>query len=163
MACFSSAAGLSLGVFFSYWLTFVVFLASVCWTLALLWLVTEVIDRRSLAAVAGLAFASYCLLMSGYPQFIILQGYLLVVFTAARLWRIRDRRESVRAAVLIGGAVLVGALAALPPYLDVAIAARRSSRLEVPDEFFLTAVPRFHGWKDVVLFLSQMLMHSVRN
>jgi len=156
VACFSSAAGLSLGVFFSYWLTFVMFLASVCWTMALLWLVTEVIDRRSLAAVAGVAFASYCLLMSGYPQFVILQGYLLVAFTVARLWRIRDRRESVRAAVLIGGAVLVGAIAALPPYLDVAIAAQRSIRLEVPDEFFLSALPRFQGWKDIVLFVSQM-------
>jgi hypothetical protein len=155
VACFSGAAGLSLGVFFSYWLTFVMFLSSMCWTLALLWLVTEVIDRRSPAAVAGVSFAVCCLLVSGYPQFVILQGYLLVGFTLVRLSCIRERRESVRAAVLIAGAVIVGALAALPPYLDVAIAAQRSSRLNVADEFFLSVLPRLQDWKHVLLFLSQ--------
>lgn len=157
LACFSSAAGLSLGMFFSYWLTFVMFLASVCWTLALLWLVTELIDRRSLLAAAGVSFATYCLLMSGYPQFVILQGYVLAAFTVIRLWRLHDRHASLRASAILAGALLVGVIMALPPYLDVAISAQRSSRLNVSDDFFLAVLPRLQGGKDVILFLSQIV------
>ena len=46
-ACFAGAASLALSSFAIYWLTFVMLLSGLCWTLAILWLVVRFLDRGS--------------------------------------------------------------------------------------------------------------------
>jgi hypothetical protein len=158
LACFSIAAGLSLGTFSAYWLTFVMFLATLCWTLALLWLLTEFIKHRSLIVLAGIAFASYSLLMTGYPQSIVIHAYLIVGFTIMRLWQAPHRLKGKLYTILaLAGAALIGAVTALPPYLDVLINTQRSFRSAVGDGFFLAAVPSIKSINQLCFFLFQLV------
>jgi len=152
-----SAVGLSLGTFFAYWQSFVMFLATLTWTLALLWLIAEFLQRRSLIVAAGIAFATYSLLMTGYPQYVIMQAYLLLSFTLLNLWRSpHPTREKCASALALVGSVSIGVLTTLPVYLDLVLAAQRSARLQVNDTFFLAALPPLQNFTDLGTFLSQL-------
>lgn len=153
--CLVAALGLSLGVFPTYWMTFALFLWGIAWTLALLWLVARELERPSLARLAGIAFALYALLLSGYPQQIVWHAYLLVGFALWRLARVPGGRARALALARLGAAVLVGLAAVLPVYLDVAQNARLSARLGADTAFFLKILPPLGGWRNVAGFLLQ--------
>ncbi len=86
------AIGLALTTAISYWATFVMFLFPVCWTVCLLWLITEFLRAPSWMTALGLAFATYSLLLTAYPQVIILDAYLVGGFVLFRL----QKENSVR-------------------------------------------------------------------
>lgn len=157
LACFSIAAGLSLGTFFAYWLTFVMFLATWCWTLALLWLIAEFVKHKSFTIAASIAFASYSLLLTGYPQAIVIHAFLICGFTLKRLWQSPSHlKTKLYTALGLVGAALAGVVTALPAYLDVFIYTQRSVRFKVGDEFFLAVLPSIRSFNELALFLSQL-------
>nr|AFK79266.1 hypothetical protein [uncultured bacterium F41-01] len=156
LACCCSALGLSFGTFPAYWCTFVFFLSTLCWTLALLWLITEFVRKNTYGCATGISFATYNLLMTGYPQYVVMQAYLIIGFTLISLWIASgERRHKLFTLVGITGAGVFGALAALPAFLDLAIAASQSARLHVGDEFFLAVLPSIRSLDDLGLFFSQ--------
>ena len=159
LACFSIAAGLSMGPYFSYWLTFVQFLAVQCWTLGLLWLIIEFIKKRSFVTGAGLAFFTYNLLMMGRIQTIIRSAYLIVGFTLIYLWLAnRNFKWKVYTLGFLGMAALFGAITALPTYLDLIANSARSARISnVDDSFFLTNLPRIENLRELGLFMQLMV------
>jgi hypothetical protein len=159
LACFSIAAGLSMGPYFSYWLTFVQFLAVQCWTLGLLWLITEFIKKRSLATGVGLAFFTYNLLMMGRIQTIIRSAYLIVAFTLIYLWLAnRNFKWKVQTIGFLGMAALFGAITTLPTYLDMVTNSARSARISnVDDTFFLATLPHLENLSDLGLFLQLLV------
>jgi hypothetical protein len=151
-AAFAGAASLAVGAFSAYWLTFVMFLGGTCWTLAIGWLVVRMVEKPTLARGLGLVFCVHALLLSAYPQQIVWHGLLLGVFTLSRVWRSEFRA---RRLTLIAAAVAVGFACAAPVYLDLAVAASRSARIDVDADFFLKSIPAIHGPLDVANFVSQ--------
>lgn len=133
------------------------FLSAVCWTLALLWLITEFIKHKSFATAGGIAFASYSLLMTAYPQSVVMYAYLITGFTFIRLWQSNYRlKAKFGIALAMAGAALLGAVTAFPAYLDLLTTVQRSARLNVGDEFFLAVLPPLKNINDLALFLSQL-------
>lgn len=156
LACFSSALGLSFSTFPAYWCTFLLFLSTLCWTLALLWLITEFVRKSTYGYATGISFAAYNLLMTGYLQYVVVQVYIIVGLTLISLWTAPQERG--RKLFILGGLVgasVLGAAAALPSFLDLVIAAQRSARLHVDDEFFLGVLPSIRSLDDLGLFFSQ--------
>ena len=155
-ACAVGALGLGFSTMMMYWLTFVMFLSAICWSVCLLWLITEFTRRSSLPAALGLAFATCSLLLTGYPQMTILLAYLIAAYTLIRLGQMRSPlREKFWRTLQLSGCAVVGALASLPVYLDLFATARDSARLSgVRDSFFLAVLPPHHGIREIAGFVA---------
>ena len=72
-----------------YWLTFVMFLSAICWSVCLLWLITEFTE----SVVAGCARARFCdllVVLTGYPQMTVLLTYMIAAYTLIRVGRMRS-------------------------------------------------------------------------
>jgi hypothetical protein len=157
VACLCAAAGLAFGTLFAYWATFVMFLSTLCWTLALLWHVTRFLERRSAGHAVGIAFATHSLILTGYPQYVVYQIYLLAGYTLARLRRVGPGWAArLGTPSRLAGAVLAGVLTVLPVLADVALSARGSTRLAAPDAFFEVVLPAMRSPRDLGLYLGQI-------
>lgn len=157
-ACLCSAAGLSLGIYNSCWLTFPMYLSTICWSAALLWLVTVFIRRPTWAIGLGISFATYSLLVTGYPQFIVFQVYVLASFILLRLaqthvsWIPRLRIFSRLTALAVTGAIM-----AAPVYLDLAVDAVRSNRGPMGPKLAFSILDiycNYHDFSELSKFLS---------
>jgi hypothetical protein len=150
-----SATGLAFGTLTSYWLTFVMFLSAICWLTCLLWLVAEFTQRPSPLRALGLAFATYSLFMTAYPQITILCLYITSAFALTRLAQMpRSRREKLQTMLALLGCAVAGALASLPVYLDLLFVAKDSARLgDVSDSFFLGVLPPCRNGREMASFL----------
>jgi hypothetical protein len=151
-----SAMGLAFGTLTSYWLTFVMFLSAICWLTCLLWLVAEFTQRPSPLRALGLAFATYSLFMTAYPQMTILCLYITSAFALTRLAQVpRSRREKLQTMLALLGCAVAGALASLPVYLDLLFVAKDSARLgDVSDSFFLGVLPPCRSAREMASFLT---------
>ncbi|MEO7165981.1 MAG: hypothetical protein ABI016_02985 [Chthoniobacterales bacterium] len=154
----SAAAALGLGFTsaLTYWLTFVMFLSTICWSVCLLWLVTEFTRRGTWAVALGLAFAAYSLLLTGYPQMTILFVLMAGLYTLIRLAQMEaSPKEKIWRALQLLGCAMAGGLAALPIYLDLLAGALDSARLNgVEDSFFLAVLPPHGGLREIVGFVA---------
>jgi len=155
VACGCAALGLGFTTLISYWLCFVMFVSAVCWTVCLLWLVTEFTRKPSWPVALGLAFATYCLLMAGYPQVTILSAYIIGAYALIRLVQMSGtRREKLRTMLAMFGCAVAGVLASLPVYLDLLFVAKASARLgDVSDSFFLGVLPPCRTPREMASFL----------
>lgn len=155
-ACFAGASAFALGVFSTGWLTFAMFPAGICWTLAIAWSVVRFTRQPSLGRGLWLAFATYALLMTGYPQQIVWHAYFLVAFTLMQVWRagasIGPRMRSIGGITL---AAAIGGVCALPCLADVALAASRSARVGTDASFFLERMPAASTLADRLTILLQ--------
>lgn len=142
-AALVAVVGLVFTTMMSYWLTFIMFLSPICWTVCLLWLITQFTRRPSWFAALGMAFATYSLLLTAYPQIIVLDGYLFAGFGMIRLRQVAGGFPArLRVGLALFGCASVGALAALPVYLDLWTLAQDSVRMSGPgDGFFLGVMP----------------------
>jgi len=140
-ASLCGATGLGLGVFTTYWFSFVLFTWTITWTLALLWVLARILrsgERPGPGALLAIAFLVHALFLSGYPQQIVWGGYLIVGFLGWRLLSSTERWPARLATLgLVGAAALVGLASVAPVYADLAQTAARSARLEAAEEFFL--------------------------
>ena len=153
------ALGFGCGFFPMYWMTFMLFIWGIAWSLAIFWLVEIQLKRPSAWCILGLAVSIQSLLLTAYPQTVIWHVYLGLLFL---VWRLRvhrgkdpEKRWQLRGlAGLVAGAVL-GALAAAPVYLDLAENAGRSVRLDADPEFFLQVLPSIESFADACTYLLQ--------
>jgi hypothetical protein len=156
-ACLTGALGLSLGVFVTYWLTSVIYIWGVCWTLAVLWLINHFLERATLTRGLGIAFAVHALLLSGYPQQIVWHAYLVSGFTLLSLLRRPDPLKSkLRCAAQLSLAALLGLASAAPVYLDLALTAGNSLRPERDPQAFVAALHALPSWRDAAPFLTSI-------
>lgn len=148
-ASLAASVGLALGVYTIYWLSFVMYLASLCWTLCLLWAATKFIERPGAARGLWIAFAVYALLLAGYPQLVLwnlaLSGGFLVL--RARRWR---------TVLALGAWGALGVLCALPVVLDLALQAAASTRVGLDPGWFRDALPELGSRRDVGTFLAEV-------
>jgi hypothetical protein len=154
-ACGCAVLGLGFTTMISYWLCFVMFLSAICWPICLLWLITEFTRKRSWPVALGLAFATYCLLVSGYPQVTILSAYMIGAYALLKIVQMPGaRREKLRTMLAMLGCAGAGVLASLPVYLDLLVIAKDSARLgDVRDSFFLGVLPPCRNLQQVASFL----------
>ena len=158
LACLTSATGLSLSVFAGYWMTFVMFLSTFCWACGLLWLITAFIKRSTFGKGIGISFMTYCLLMTAYPQSVVLMGYIIGIQMFVSFYQKKDRlNKTIWRLVKILLLFLSGAIAAFPAYLDLFLTAQRSARLLVSDEFFLAVLPKITTFKEFTIFLTSLI------
>ena len=86
-------------------------------------------ESKSLPHALGIAFATYSLLMTGYPQYTLYQIYLVGGYALARMLSVRrSLAQTARTGGGLMAAVVLGFLASLPVLPDVAAAAARSDR-----------------------------------
>ena len=161
-AALAGALGIGLGVFTTYWATYALFVFGIAWTFAWLWLNRRLLDQRDPVAALGVVIVVQALLLSGYPQQIVWHAIFVVVYTlqAAALAPGGLRRHG-RSLAWIAAASTLGGLAAAPVYLDVALDAARSSRLEAPVAFFQSVLPRVDGVGDAIVQAAQLLDASL--
>jgi hypothetical protein len=133
--------------FFFYWNTYLTFVATTCWALALLCGFLWLRNKPSWQPVLLLAFAVYSLLSMGYQQMIIHLGYIFVGYVVYLLWQLRDNRQ--RFWQFIGyaiGAMVMGIVMAVPVYLDTIQAATLATvRQTLSAEYFYDVMPYFNG------------------
>lgn len=151
ISCCAVAFGFSTSTLIVYWLSFSVFLATFCWTLALFWLITRFIKSSTVWGWIGLVFAAYSLFMTEYPQSIILSLYLLGLYSLVRIRKLPA--ASGRTLFFLSMAFFAAFLVTLPVYLDIFIAAKNSARLKVADSFFVGVLPRIRSLLDLGKFM----------
>lgn len=138
-------AGTSLAAspLFMYWLTFPMFPAVWCWATGALWGVTRLARRPDLLGWSVLAFSGYSLLMTAYPQPVVFHAYILGgygLYLAYGKYR-QGVREAIQFLALSAGALLVGAVLALPVYIDLAHITAESARVAPDPSFFTVILP----------------------
>jgi hypothetical protein len=127
------------------WLTFPVFLSSLCWGIGILYAIVRVQRRADFWSVGLLAFVMHALLMTAYPQTIVYFGYVLggyTVYACIEAYR-SDRWRAVRTFGLVVVGIVVGVLSAAPLYLDIAVLSQESQRVKADFSFFKNGVSRF--------------------
>jgi hypothetical protein len=134
------------------------FIATICWSICLLWLTVEYVKKQSWNYALSISFAAYSLLMTGYPQFIIMCGYIIFINLLACI---------VQNTILIKKKILIfttfflliisGIVMALPAYIDVFVNAKRSARLAVSDDFFVRVLPKIQNGKEFLAFLGSII------
>lgn len=149
-------AGTSLATspLFMYWLTFPMFPAVWCWSACALWAVTRLARKPDLLGWGALAFSGYSLLMTAYPQPVVFQAYLLggySLYLAGRKQRFASISMT-RFLALIASALVVGAVMALPVYLDLVFLFAESARVVPAPSFFTLVLPKFASVTEFVRF-----------
>ena len=169
-ACLMGALFFGLGSFPMYWLSFVMFLWSIAWTLALLYFVrracTNPEGSSRLNQILCIAFASYALLLSGYPQQTVWNGIFVVGYTISQLASAVDLHTEGRSAVRlkavgrvassIATGVALGALAASPVLIDLFEIASASARSTADLSFFQAALGPGLEPRAASLYLAQI-------
>ncbi|MCH2172636.1 hypothetical protein MK489_17815 [Myxococcota bacterium] len=157
-ACLAGSLWLGMGVTVVFWLTFVLLIWGICWTLALLWAVTLYLRRPGWGSWVFAAFSVHALLLTAYPQHIIWQGYLVAGYVGVSLVRGGGGfAPSAKRAAMLAGAALVGVVSVAPVYLDLLMTTQRSARLHADASFFLAALPTLHGARDLAVYLLQVV------
>ena len=82
-----------------YWLTFPMFISVWCWGAGIMYCVVRLEKGWHFRTWALLSFCSYSILMTGYPQLVLLHIYLIgayFAFCVALLWRRSGRDPALR-------------------------------------------------------------------
>ncbi|SFG21046.1 hypothetical protein SAMN05518865_109204 [Duganella sp. CF458] len=156
MAGLIAGCSLAFSPFLTYWLTFPMFGAALCWSAMGLWGLARLARKADLASWSILAFSAYSLPMTAYPQMVVYHAYLLAGYGLVILWRQlrKDRSLALRYLLLAASAALLGGALALPVYLDVAGEVKESLRVMPPVSFFTVVLPRFATALDAFKFVA---------
>ncbi|MDF0605551.1 hypothetical protein HZU77_007800 [Neisseriaceae bacterium TC5R-5] len=152
-------AGVSLAAspLFMYWLTFPMFGATFCWAAGALWGVTRLAKKYDLVGWSVLAFSGYSLLMTAYPQGVVIHAYILGGYGLCLAYRKQqlDALVAGRFLALSMTALIAGAVLALPVYADLAYLRAESVRIAPDPSFFTVYLSKFtsslDAWKFLVL------------
>lgn len=144
--------------FVAYWAPLLLFTSTICWTAGALWLSEAWARRPSAARWLGLATCIWLLLVSGYPQQIVWHVVVVVVALAPH-WARRDGLA--RKLAGWSSAAALGVSLAAPILVDTALAASRSAREQLGDDFYLAAIPAFDSlgawWSQILQWIDPRL------
>jgi hypothetical protein len=155
MAALVTAITLAASPYFMFWLTFPMFISAWCWSLGALWAITRLTRTADLLTWSALAFAVYSLLMTGYPQLVVLNSYLLVgcaLYLAVKEAKVSRHRCFCFIARCISAA-FVGTIFVFPVYADLLLLQSGSGRVSPEAEFFISALPPLDEISDIINLL----------
>jgi hypothetical protein len=156
MAGLIAGCSLAFSPFLTYWLTFPMFGAALCWSAMGLWGLARLARKTDLLSWSILAFSSYSMSMTAYPQMVVYHAYLLAGYGLVMLLRqlLCDRSAALRYLLYAASAAVLGGALALPVYLDVAGEVKESLRALPPASFFTVVLPRFTTALDAFKFIA---------
>lgn len=141
--------------FTTYWLTFPMHIASICWSAGVFWGIVRLQRRGDAVAWSALAFSVYSLLLMGYLQTVV---YSVWVFGAYVIWQAWSQKPHWRTTLIwyakMSSAVLFGVLLALPAYLDLWQQYRISAQPRSADDFFTHFIQVIKNWDGVWWYVS---------
>lgn len=150
LAGWGAALLTALSPFVSYWQTYPMHVATICWSTALLWGIVRVFKKGDVVAAMTLLLGGYSLLMMGYPQAIVYVLWMLVGAVVLAGWPLlvtRDYRRWRRGVAILAGMALLALLLVAPVYVDVYRSYLQSARVSAPDTYFLQYILRIeHAW-----------------
>jgi len=150
--------------FFMYWLTFPAFLAVATWSAAALYAMSRLSTKKDLPGWAVLCFSVYSLLMTAYPQPVVVHAYMMTAYgvvLAARVRREAGAIAATRFVALLGTACVVAGALSLPAYLDVYRTATDSTRITADPSFYTDYLPHIASFTDLARFLTLGLFPEV--
>lgn len=155
-----AGGSLAASPYFMYWLTFPMFNAAATWSAAILYAITRLSRQQDFAGWAILSFSVYALLMTAYPQQVVVHAYILAAYSimlASRLWRERSGAVATRYLGTLTIACIVAGLLCLPVYIDVYRIAQESTRSAANLSFFAQYLPHLKGLTDFARYLTMSL------
>lgn len=161
LAGFAAAVLTSMGAYVSYWQTYPMHVATVCWSTALAWGIVRWYRRGDLVAWVTLLYAIYSIVLMGYPQSVVYVAWVLgayVVWQQGKRLRAGLVRTSMRDVAALGAAVVGALVLAAPVLVDVAAAYAASARVAAPDEYYLQYILRIKAPWVLVLYAA---LHTV--
>lgn len=135
------------GLFLTYWQSFPMTISLFVWSAGLLLAARLALRRCDGLSTLFLGFAIYSLLMTAGPQGVVLMSYLLVPLVVADLWKLGVTRRRLLSLVLPG---ILGTIAVIPVYWDLAQVAQQSNRLEVRLEDYVKVLPSIRSSQDLL-------------
>lgn len=154
LAALVGALSLSVGPFAVGWQTLPMLPWDFCWVFCVLWGIERRLARPSLWNAGAIVFAVHSLLLSGYPQHILMLGWSIAGFVLWRVWTEREGPAArARTVAAFGALALLGLVASLPVLADLYTELSRSVRSDVTDELALAAVTRVAEPRDLWLSL----------
>ncbi|MHA7681471.1 hypothetical protein [Cupriavidus sp. PET2-C1] len=164
LAGLMAGSGMATSPLFMYWLTFPVFSAVATWSAATLYGMTRLSKSKDLGGWAILCFSVYSLLMTAYPQPVVVHTYMFVAYglvLVTRQWREAGRMAALRyIGLLVAACVVAGALC-VPVYLDLYRITLESTRLTADPLFFVEYLPHIESFADLARFLTLALYPEV--
>lgn len=149
-------AGMSLATapYLMYWLTFPMYTAVWCWSSGILWGITRMARRTDLLSWSILAFSSYSLLMTAFPQTVVFHAYILTGYGLYLVYKKQKSGwfEASRFCAFSLSALIVGAILAAPVYIDLMHTASESARVGCDPSFFTEVLPKISTLKEAVGF-----------
>jgi hypothetical protein len=139
---------------FMYWLTFPMFSAVWCWAAGALWALTRIAGKPDLLGWIALAFSSYSLLMTAYPQLVIFHAYILASYGLHLIYKkyLSRQRNIGQFLIFATSAAITGIAIALPVYIDLAHLSYESARVAPDPSFFTAVLPKFSTLSEVLQF-----------
>lgn len=152
-AAFAAAAGFSTSAWPMNRILVVPVLSTIAWTAMILWLSARFMKKPGWGTGCAAAFSVHALFLSGYPQMIVLEGYLAGAWLLYLWASPRVTRESSTRLLRLIVFFALGALTVLPVYLDVWVRAERSIRAVTKLAYFMKHASFFGGTETVLLSL----------
>lgn len=143
LAALVGSLSLSVGPFAVGWQSLPMLPWDFCWVFCVLLGIERWLKRPSVRNAGLIVFAVHSLMLSGYPQHIVMLGWSISGFVLYRVWSERDDSAGRgRAIAAFAGFALLGLITALPVLADLYTELSRSVRADVTDELALAAVTR---------------------
>ena len=147
----------ALSPFVSYWQTYPMHVATVCWSTALLWGIVRVFKHGDVIAAMTLLLGGYSLLLMGYPQAIVYVLWMLIGAVMLAAWPLlitRQYRCALRGVAILGAMALLALVLVAPVYVDVYRSYVQSARVTAPNAYFLQYILRIEYAWVILLYLA---------
>ena len=142
-SCLISAFLIAFSPTIVYWLTFPMFISSLCWGICILWASLRFYNRADYISLVFVTFGVYSIIMVGYPQMTVLVMYVVTIYLFCETLKRRKNIEIKQIAILFLFAVLGVAVSSLflANLYEIFL---NSSRVLTPYSFFSKVLPKIN-------------------
>jgi hypothetical protein len=131
LACLTGALGISIGPIFGGWQFVTLVQWGFCWALAALCGIESWLRRPTFWNGAWIVFSVHSVLMSGFPQHVLMLGWIVGTWLLVRTLESRaSRAERLRMLGAVTALALLGVLSVAPTWIDLYVDWRASARAD---------------------------------
>ncbi len=135
------ALGFALCAYHGRFAAFLLYLSGSVWAMGACWAALRFLRAPSAWSGVLVAFTLHSLLLSSYPQQVVLAGWLIAVVALVGATHVPGGRARVLRLAALAGWGAAGAASCLFVYLDLWLKAAESTRFEVGEAFFAPDYP----------------------
>jgi len=131
LACLAGAIGISIGPLYCGWQAIPMLQWGFCWCFAALLGIERWLRARSAWSLLGICFAVHSILLTGYPQHVLLLGWISASWLVLRTIELRPSAAArARAILAVAAAAALGVLSVAPVWIDLYLDWRGSVRAD---------------------------------